>query len=205
MPLWRLTDVTYKRSASMRRLFRSLLPSRSRRSSTAQQKKKYRNCRLEPLERRELLTASSLANGVGTNIEYTGPYSNYMPVGSGPSSYSGYSSFGNIDVPASAFALGSGASQVNSLSLNLYNTATSGTYAPTAGSFRRVLRAQRYDSTSCMRFGGPSGTQAGTQTGLAAIGTTTGGASTLGIGSSDLVGTFSITSALPLGLQQLHV
>ncbi|HEY1601337.1 MAG TPA: hypothetical protein VGG64_17175, partial [Pirellulales bacterium] len=67
----------------MSRLFKSLLPSRSRRSSTAQLKNKYRTCRLEPLESRELLTASSVASGVGTNIEYTGPYSNYMPVGSG--------------------------------------------------------------------------------------------------------------------------
>jgi hypothetical protein len=154
---------------------------------------------LEPLESRELLTASSVASGVGTNIEYTGPYSNYMPVGSGPSSYSGYSSFGNIDVPASAFGLGSGASQVNSLSLNLYNTATSGTFAPTAGSFAVYFVPNDTTPTSSMRFGGPTGTQAGTQTGLAAIGTTTGGASTLGVDSTDLVGTFSVTSALPLG------
>ncbi len=53
-----------------------------------------------------------------------------------------------------------------------------------------------------MRFGGPSGTKGGTQVGLDAIGTTTGDASTLGIDSSDLVGTFAISSALPQGYSE---
>ena len=38
-----------------------------------------------------------------------------------------------------------------------------------------------------------------TNTDLAAIGTTSGGTSTLGISSSDLVGTFNVTSSLPVG------
>ncbi|HEY4308586.1 MAG TPA: Calx-beta domain-containing protein [Pirellulales bacterium] len=175
--------------------FRSDRGSSMRRNNN----KSRRVCRLEPLERRELLTASALANGVGTTIEYTGPFSTFLPVGSGPNSYSGFSSFGNIDVPASAFALNSGVSGVNNLSLNLFNTATSGKFAPTDGSFAVYFVPNNTTPVSSMRFGGPTGTKAGTQVDLAAIGTTTGGASTLGIDSSDLVGTFSVTSGLPQG------
>ena len=167
-----------------------------------QTKSKHRHCMLEPLEKRELLTASGFANGVGTEIEFTGPFSTFMPVGSGPNSYSGFSSFGVVEVPASSFALNSGVSGVNNLSLKLYNTAISGKFAPTGGSFNVYFVPNDTTALTDMRFGGPTGTKGGTQTDLAAIGTKTGDASTLGVDSTDLVGSFTISSALPQGYSQ---
>jgi hypothetical protein len=169
---------------------------KNRRLFAKRQKQNSRNCQFETMEARALLTASSLSTGTGADIESTGPFSTYMPVGSGPNSYSGFSSFGFVDVPVSGLALNSGVSSLNSLTLNLDNTATSGKFAPTAGSFAVYFVPNETTPASSMRF---QGGQAGTNTDLAAIGTTTGGASTLGIGATDLVGTFSITSSLPAG------
>lgn len=183
----------------MRMTLRSLIAAKGERRFARPKMNQLRKCGLEPLERRELLTASSLVTGVGTNIEYSGQFGNFLPVGSGPTSYNGFSSFGVVSAPASGFALDSGVSHVNSLSLNLYNTATSGKFAPTAGSFAVYFVPDDTTPISNFRFGGPTGTKSDTRTGLSAIGTTTGDASTLGMDASDLVGTFSITAALPGG------
>ncbi|HVT29462.1 MAG TPA: hypothetical protein VHE81_15710, partial [Lacipirellulaceae bacterium] len=181
---------------------RSFSLTRGKLAKKSQSNNKRRQCMLEPLERRELLTASGFVNGVGTDIEFSGPFGTFMPVGSGPNSYSGFSSFGVVEVPAASFGLNSGVSGVNYLSLKLYNTATSGKFAPTGGSFNVYFIPNDTTSLSDMRFGGPTGTKGGTQTDLAALGTTTGGASTLGVDSSDLVGTFTISSNLPAGYSE---
>ena len=153
------------------------------------------------MESRQLLTATALANGVGTDIEYSGPYGTYMPVGS--PAYNGYSSFGNIDIPANSFGLNSGVSAVNSLSLNLYNSSAVGVgnqnYLPTGGEFAVYFVPNDTVTVSNMRFGGPGSLAGSPFTGLAALGTTTGGASSLNVDSTDLVGTFTVTSALPAG------
>lgn len=160
---------------------------------------------IEQMEPRMLLSTTALANGAGTDIEFTGPYDTYMPIGSGGTIYNGYSSFGLVDVPASAFALTSGVGGINNLTLGLDNTTISGKYAPTAGSFAVYFIPNDTISASAMRFGGPTGAQAGTNTDLNALGTTTGGASILGVtgtsiaDSPEYVGTFSIDTTLPSG------
>ena len=92
-----------------------------------------------------------------------------------------------------------GASDVNSASFQFYNTVTSGNFHPYAGSFS--VYAIPDDTISGLANSGLFRNQAG-QVGAAALGTTSGGPATIGItGTANdwLIGTFSITTALPLG------
>ena len=82
----------------MKHLFKTKKKLIGGRTAAVRNISKKRNCTLEPLERREVAHRQHLANGVGTDIEYSGPFGTFMPVGS--PAYNGYSSFGNIDVPA---------------------------------------------------------------------------------------------------------
>ncbi len=174
-------------------------------NSKRQRASRWLQAVVEQMEPRTLLSTTVLANGVGTDIEFTGPFNNFMPVGSGASAYSGFSSFGFIDVPASAFELTSGVGGVNGVSVSLDNTATTGKFAPTAGSFAVYLIPNDTVATSVMRFGGPTGTKAGTNTDLNALGTTAGGPTALGVtgtstaDSPEFVGSFAIDTTLPSG------
>ncbi len=199
----------------MKNNMRKWFPNKpSRRAEAKPQGRKPRRCLLETLESRALLTAVGPGVGVGTDIETTGPYGTYMPVGSGPTSYRTESSFGLVDIPASAFTqpaatgyvpVTSGASAVNGLGLELYNTAASGTYGPTAGTFDVYFVPNDTLPTTEFQFqGATSGTDYDpSNTGLSAIGTdiggVSGGASTLGMDATDLVGSFTVTSTLPSG------
>ena len=185
----------------MKNYMRKWFPTKNTRRPAAKPLAR-RRCLVETLEARKLLTATSFSTGVGTEIRSTGPSGTYMPVGA-----PGYdaniggvetpiSSFGLVSVPSSGFALNSGVSAVSGLSLELYNTAASGTFGPTAGEFGVYLVPEDTVAASSMEY---QGGISSTNTDLAAIGTASGGASTLGISSSDLVGTFNVTGSLPTG------
>lgn len=194
----------------MKNYMQKWFPTKNTRRPAAKPRAR-RRCLVETLEARKLLTATSFATGVGTEIESTGPNGTYMPIGA-----PGYdakingvetpiSSFGLISIPVTGtngFEVGgnplnSGVSAVSSLSLQLYNTAaTGGTYGPVGGEFGVYLVPEDTVSATSMEY---QGGVSSTNTDLNAIGTASGGASTLGISSSDLVGTFNVTSSLPVG------
>lgn len=160
----------------MKNYMRKWFPTKNTRRPAAKPLAR-RRCLVETLEARKLLTATSFSTGVGTEIRSTGPSGTYMPVGA-----PGYdaniggvetpiSSFGLVSVPSSGFALNSGVSAVSGLSLELYNTAASGTFGPTAGEFGVYLVPEDTVAASSMEY---QGGISSTNTDLAAIGTASG-------------------------------
>ncbi len=180
---------------------------RGRQSSKQQGPRSGRKCAIEVMEPRQMLTATPV--GIPT-LSYTAETTqafganSYMAVEAathGTSSY-GFLSWGFLEYGSSSAVFngnptnsgGYGASAVNNLSLQLYNTATSGNFQPYAGSFSVYVIPNDTVAATNVRF--ESGT------GGASLGTSTGGESTLGITSPDsswLVGTWNITTGLSLG------
>ena len=164
-------------------------------------------CGLERMESRELLTATPTGlptfSSAAENSATFGANS-YMAVlesNHGTGSY-GFPQWGFLEFGDSSAVFDSnsvGASDVNSASFQLYNTATSGNYRPYAGSFSVYVIPN--DTVSGTVPAGTVRNQSG-QVGANALGTTGGGPSTLGItgSASDwLVGTWSIDGTLPGG------
>jgi hypothetical protein len=167
---------------------------------------------VEVIEPRVLLTATNTAIVPGAAIENTGPFGTFMAVGFGTGTGSrAFSNWGFVQVPISALnptytVNTSGAGGVNSLSISLDNTATTGTFAPIAGDFDAFVLPDNDTST-----GGPNpiaasnliyaGGKSSTNTGLTAMGSNFGtdDANSLNTTSANFAGTFSITSALPAG------
>ncbi|HEX4143756.1 MAG TPA: Calx-beta domain-containing protein, partial [Pirellulales bacterium] len=194
----------------MKNNMRKWFLTKSGRNSVSNQKaRKSRKCLVEMLESRALLTASSVASGIGTDIESTGNYGTYATVGSDSNAGNPYSSWSVVDVPVANFGLSAGVTGVSSLALSLYlgSNSTSGTYAPVVGSFNvyfipnDTVNINSVSGSPYMEF---QGTVDGTETDLGALGTNTAGgyenlgipSSSDGVSSTDLVGTFT-NSASP--------
>jgi hypothetical protein len=153
----------------------------------------------EPMEGRLLL--STTPQGIptlSTNAEVSDTYdtNSYMAVTGSTSHLSGYESWGFLQYGASSAVFGAdaGVSAVNSVSINIYNTATSGEYAPSAGNFSIYVLPNESINPGNVRF------QNG-NVGSASLGTTSGGPTTVGLpGNTDaansgyLVGTWTATS-----------
>jgi hypothetical protein len=171
---------------------------------------------VEAIERRVMLTATAVATVPGYEIQYSGVNSDYMAVGlAHGTGGSDYSSFGVISVPISSlepnYTVNTGTTPyVSSLTLNLFNASTTGTYAPVAGSFDVYVLPDNDTSTSgpslinyyYLRYGTGTNATSGnvatsTATGLASLGSTFGttDAASLGVTSADLAGTFTANTA----------
>jgi hypothetical protein len=163
------------------------------------------------MEPRALLTATptgitTFSSSVENSVIFN--QNSYMAVlesSHGTSSYGfpqwHFLEFGDSASGASAVfgSNGTGASDVNSASFQFYDTATTGKFHPYAGSFS--VYAISDDTLSGLANSGPFRNQSG-QVGAAALGSTSGGPSTIGItgAASDwLIGTFSIDTTLPIG------
>jgi hypothetical protein len=166
---------------------------------------------VEIVEPRVLLTATNTAVVPGAGIRNTGPSGSFMAVGLAAGAGSrNVSNWGFVQVPISAlnptYTVNTTGGGVNSLSISLFNTSTSGSFAPIAGDFDVYVLPN--DDTGT---GGPNpiaasnliytGGATSTNTGLTALGSNfgTANAASLNTTSANLAGTFSIAASLPSG------
>ncbi len=176
---------------------------------------------IESMESRLMLTTTVTPTvGVANShaIESTGPYGTYMAVGTGTGTGTrSFSNFGFVQTPISAFSPNYTVDTssdpngvVNNLQISLYNSATTGTFAPIAGNFDVYVLPDNDTSRSgpnpidstYLRYGvGANMVPGSTSVGINALGSSFGtqDAASLGVTSADKAGTFSITSALPTG------
>lgn len=169
------------------------------------------------------MTATPVGAGPGVQIEYTGSFAPYMGVDAGPQAkgvgpyYANYANWGFVSVPISAidpdasdnlYGVNS-TTPVNSLTLYLDNSSSSGEYGPVAGTFGVYLMPPDPSgsptnpvSSSNLFYGvGATRIKGSTATDLAALGSNwgTNDAASLGVTSAYEIGTFTITSGLALG------
>jgi hypothetical protein len=183
---------------------------------------------VEPLEKRLFLTASSLGVGPGVQIEYTSAFGPYMGVDAAPQArntapyYANYSNWGFVEIPISTLEPSSGApyaiqstSGVNSFTLSLdnsyFSSAATGEYNSVAGTFGVYIMQDDPTaggfsgtelSSSNLYYGvGANRIKGSTSTDLAALGSNFGTEdnNSLEVTSADLIGTFTIGSAVPVG------
>ncbi len=170
------------------------------------------NAIFEPMEKRVLMstTIGPVTPSLTTEAESTKVYdtNSYMGVGLQGGYYDwGFLEYGNNNpsssaTPPSGLFGQSGVSNVSSVSIALDNTATSGRYAPVAGTFDIYVLPSESFASGNVRYAG----SATSTVGLGALSTTNGGETTLGLpgdgGPMDAtyeVGSFTITSGLPSG------
>jgi hypothetical protein len=190
----------------------AMLFSRTNKTRKPRNISRIRPAIVEAIESRLLLTATNTAVVPGVAIQNTGPSGTFMAVGfgTGASGSRSFSNWGFVQVPIGAFnptyTVNTSGGGVNSLSISLFNTATTGSFAPIAGDFDVFVLPDNDTGT-----GGPNpiasssliypGGKSSTNTGLSALGSTFGtfDATSLNTTSANFAGTFSITSSLPSG------